>query len=411
MKRKYFSSAAAFLTAMSLAAGSASVSASAEDAMKFVAIGDSITAGYSPDDTLAASYAEMVSSYYGGELVSFAQNGLTSAGLLEQLSDPTVQSEIASADVVFVTIGGNDILHMVLNNDYIDAAQYDSMDALIAALKTSTGEPNYDILTPLNIYFMKSMPTVIKECRANIAAIAEQLKSVTDAQIVFQTVYNPMDCDADDTALAVSGSMEMLSNNVNKFLEGVENNTAFPIGQCVNGAIRDLTDVTVVDSFQLMYDHGYYYTRIDDVDVHPNNAGHLVMAESIIQALGISETGSENGTKLRAAYTADGAENTLSGVNAALDESIRSRVLRNSYGDTDANGSVDLNDAADALSIYAANGAGAEPPVTGVNAEAADGNQDGSVDLDDAALMLGYYAERGAECFSGTFMEYAAGKK
>lgn len=412
MKRKYFSSAAAMLTALTLAAGTCSLPASAEDGMKIVALGDSITRGYSPDGTLIASYADIVSGYYGAELTNLAEDGLTSAGLLEQLSDASVQSAVADADVVLVTVGGNDVLQLVLNNDYIDASQYDNMDQLIAAMKTESGAPNWNgILLPLQSYLNSVMPEAIAQYRSNIAAIAEQLKSITDAELVFQTVYNPMDCDLDDSALAVSGSMNILTANVTSYLEGKENNTLFPVGQCINGAVRDLEGVTVVDTYQDFYDHGVYYTCIEAVDVHPNNKGHLVIAESVIQALGIAETGSENGTVMRSVYAGSGAENTLAAVNSAYNDSIMVRSLKNSYGDVDADGRVDLADVTDALAIYSANGASIEAPVTGVNALAADGNRDGAVDLNDASLMIGYYAEVGAESFSGTFMEYAELKK
>lgn len=411
MKKNNLKRAAAILAAISLMMSAVPTEASAEESMSIVALGDSITTGYSKDGTLIASYAEMVSDYYGAELTSFAQDGLTSSGLLEQLSDVSVQAAVAEADVVLVTIGGNDILQLVLNNDYIDATQYESMNQLISGLKTESGAPNYAVLTPFNLYLTKTMPGVIANFRSNVAAIAEQLKASTNAKIVFQTVYNPMDCDADDTDLAVSGSMEILSSNVNKFLEGIADNTAFPKGQCVNGAIRDLTGVTVVDTFQTVYDHGYYYTDIKMVDVHPNSIGHLAIAETIMDALALPETGAENGTKLRLAYTASGAEKTLGNIDSALNDSIMGKVMKNSYGDVDANGAVEIADATSVLSIYAANGAGTESPITGVNAQAADADQNGTVDISDATLVLGYYAAKGANAFDGTFMEYAEQNK
>ena len=408
MKKIHIGRAAAMLTALTLAAGSASITAEAEDGIKVVALGDSITTGYSSDGTLIASYAEIVSSYYGAELVNYAQDGFTSTDLVNQLSDDAVQADIASADVVLVTIGGNDILHLVLNNEYLDATQYSTMYELIAAMKTESGAPDWTVLLPLQQYLNNAMPAAISQYRSNVALIAEQLKSLTDGRIVFQTVYNPMDCDADDTPLASSGSMEILTTNVTGYLEGKQDNTVFPLGQCVNGAIRDLQDVIVVDTYQTFLDHGVYYTNINDVDVHPNNRGHLVIAESVIQALDIAETGSENGALMRKVYTSTDAESTLSSVAAELNDSIMVRAMKNAYGDVNADTKVDLDDASGTLSIYAAVGAGAESPITGLNAQAADGNQNGTVGLDDATLMLSYYAEFSSMLFSGTFMEYAA---
>ena len=94
-----------------------------------------------------------------------------------------------------------------------------------------------------------------------------------------------------------------------------------------------------------------------------------------------------------------------------MNDSILGKVLKNSFGDVDANGAVEIADATSALSIYAANGASVDPPVTGVNAQAADADQNGTVDIADATLVLGYYAAKGANIFDGTFPEYAAQNK
>ena len=407
MKKKYFGSMAAFLTlaAMTMNAVSAPVTADAASGEVMVALGDSITTGYSKDGTLIASYAELVSSYYNAELVNLAEDGATTANLLTKLSDASVQQTVAGADVILVTIGGNDIMQPVLNNDYINTSQYDTMIELINGMS----DQGLMLQTALNVYLSRTMPDVIAECNSNIEQIAAQLRSLNgNAEIVFQTVYNPMDLDADNTALATSGSMELLSTYVTNYLEGMENNILYETG--INETIRGLQGVTVVDSYQALFDHAYYYTGISAVDVHPNSIGHLVIAESMIAAMQRAEDGKENGTLMRAAYTGSGAEQTLSGVNAALNESILGSVLKNSYGDVDANGTVDLADASAALGLYASEAAGSEPSVTGVNAQAADGNQDGKIDLADASDMLGYYAANAAGAFSGSFGDYIAQK-
>lgn len=409
MKKKYFGSMAAFLTLAAMTANSvaAPVTADAAESDVIVALGDSISTGYSKDGTLIASYADIVSSYYNAELVNLAEDGATSSELLEKLSDPNVQQTVAGADVILITIGGNDIMQPVLNNDYIDATQHSTMAELIAAMRAQGDLAG----TFLNFYLDSTMPDAIATCSSNIEQIASQLRSLnSSAEIVFQTVYNPMDldADADSTDLAVSGSMEMLSTYVKKYLEGLDGNTVYGVG--INDTIRGLQGVTIADSYQALYDRAFYYTGIHNVDVHPNSIGHLVIAETVISSMQHAEDGRENGTLMRAAYTGSGAEQTLSGVNAALNESIMARSLKNSYGDVDADGSVNLADASAALGLYASEAAGAEPAVTGVNAQAADGNQDGKVDLADASDMLGYYASNAAGAFSGTFADYIAQK-
>ncbi len=412
MTKKHLSRSAAFLTALTLLSGSLSVTANAEDRLKIVVLGDSISTGYSVDDTLTGSYADIVATYYGADVTSFAQDGFTSADLLAQLSDSTVLSAVAEADVVLVTIGGNDILQPVLKNDVVDATQYKDMHQLIAELGG-----DLMLVTAMNSYLSKTMPAAITQFRENVVQIADKLKANANGEIVFQTVFNPMDCDADNTPLATSGSMETFSSNVKKFLEGVPNNTIYVEGKCVNGAIRDLTDVTVIDTYDLLFDRGYYYTRIFNVDVHPNNRGHLVIAEAIIRALNLPETGNENAHAMRAAYTytestdKTTANATLASVNADFNATIADRIVNKNYvyGDVDANGVVEIADAAAALNIYSSQAAGMTPTVAEINIPSADGNRDGIIDMADASSMLLYYAGITAGTYSSTYDEFVAG--
>lgn len=408
MKNRTLKYAAAFASVI-LGMTSMAFDASADDAMKIVALGDSITNGYSMDGSLIASYPQLVSSYYGAELVNFAEDSMTSAELLSKISDPAVQSEIADADIVLITIGGNDIMKPVLNNEFIDASKYNTMTELIAAIKAESDKDLFysiALQTKLNSF----MPDAIKNCNANIQQLSEQLSSMTSARIVFQTLYNPMDLKNDNTALASSGSMTVLCANVNSYLEGKPDNTLYPIDGGVNDIIRGLTGSLIVDTFETFADHSYFYTHIKNVDVHPNSKGHLAIAESIIETLDIPETGSECGTLIRRAYTLSGAENTLAGVAPAINDGILGRVLKNSYGDVDADGAVNINDATAALTIYASNAVGKAPEITGVNALAADSNKDGSVNIEDATLILEYYSGKAAGIISGTFDDFVAGK-
>lgn len=402
MKKKRLKYAAALLTAAALSTAAFPVTASADDGMKIVAIGDSITNGYSMDGSLIASYPQLVSSYYGAELVNFSEDGMTSEGLLAKLSDANVQSEIASADIVLVTIGGNDIMKPVLNNEYVDASKYSTMAELIAGMKAQ-GELTTFLMQQ---YLNSVMPEAIKNCNSNMQEISSQLSSMTSGKVVIQTVYNPMDLDGDDTSLAGSGSMTALSSNVENYLEGRPNNTIYPENSGVNDIIRNLVGPSIVDTFNTFMDHSYFYTHINNVDVHPNSKGHLAIAESVIETLNLPETGNENGTLMRRAYTNSGAEETLAGVNSSINDGILGRVLKNSYGDVDADGKVDISDATSILSIYAQNAAQLTPEITGVNAIAADANKDEKVGIDDALIVLQYYAERAAGIFDGTFEQY-----
>jgi lysophospholipase L1-like esterase len=373
-----------------------------ENSLTIVALGDSITAGNGTD----ASYAQLVSDYYGATLVNYGQQDATSTSLLEQLDDASLQQTVASADIILVTIGSNDIMQAVLSNQYVDASQYSTMSALIAAMKEQANADAW-FTYRFSLYLDQVMPDVIATCRSNLEQIASQLRAQNgSADIVFQTLYNPMDLTGDTayTSLASSGSMTVLSSNVLKYLEGKEGNTIYPDG--VNDTIRELPDVTVVDSYTLLSEHAYSYTNISSLDANPNAIGQLALAAETLEQLQRSETETDDGMVLRTVYASSGAVGILPDVDAELNDRVMRYCVTNGYGDVDANGTVEIADASAALELYACAGAGTTSSIVGVDALAADANGDGSVDLMDAAMILRYYAESAAGLYSGTFTAY-----
>jgi len=75
----------------------------------YVALGDSITTGYGlPED--ARSFAEIISESNGYALINHAVDGNTASGILAQMKNPAVLADIAKADLITITCGGNDLL-------------------------------------------------------------------------------------------------------------------------------------------------------------------------------------------------------------------------------------------------------------------------------------------------------------
>ena len=75
----------------------------------YVALGDSITTG----DGLAGSeqaFPEIVAEETGYDLTNLAVSGATSQDLLETLSDDRASDAVEGADLITITIGGNDLM-------------------------------------------------------------------------------------------------------------------------------------------------------------------------------------------------------------------------------------------------------------------------------------------------------------
>ena len=87
--------------------------------LKAVGLGDSIAKGYSADkETAIQSYGELAAESIAGEqgreyeVVNYAKNGLDSERMnTEILTQEQILSDIREADIIFITVGSNDLLN------------------------------------------------------------------------------------------------------------------------------------------------------------------------------------------------------------------------------------------------------------------------------------------------------------
>ena len=105
---------AAVVTAFAVLACMQSVSA--ETAENITVLGDSISTGYGLDDD-ELSYCGYLQEYFDADLDNFAKDGRQTAELIEQLeNDADVRSSVEQADLICVSIGGNDVLQIFLDS-------------------------------------------------------------------------------------------------------------------------------------------------------------------------------------------------------------------------------------------------------------------------------------------------------
>lgn len=76
----------------------------------YVALGDSISSGYGLKEE-EQMFTQQVANQNDFQLTSLAQNGETSETLLQRLNDPEAAASVAQADVITITIGGNDLMN------------------------------------------------------------------------------------------------------------------------------------------------------------------------------------------------------------------------------------------------------------------------------------------------------------
>lgn len=144
--------------------------------IRYVALGDSIAYGYGLEDREEQSYVSLIRKHlekkYDSVFVSnFGCNGMRSDELLAILTDPEKElynkyrATIRHADIVTISIGSNDLLHLIkLDTD---------MEDLIA-----NGEEMFD--------------EACRDFRGNFPRIIKEILAINpDVKIYADNIYNP----------------------------------------------------------------------------------------------------------------------------------------------------------------------------------------------------------------------------
>lgn len=237
-------------------------------------LGDSIAAGYGlegytstdnyscPDsyaNTLDAKYTADLAETYSHEMQNFSVSGATSADLLELLNSGKLDSALAETDAVVVSIGGNDLLGNI----------YPIISSLgITPENQSINIEDIDILSLLGqiATLEENVQDSLSGFEANLKEIAVILNDKSEGDIYIQTLYNPFE-NFTDISLVTDFSESTLTE-----FNGIINDNS------VNGyKVIDIAADFVGKCEEL--------TRIGEIDIHPNEAGHKVIAEAVDEAL------------------------------------------------------------------------------------------------------------------------------
>ena len=266
---------------------------------KYLALGDSITAGYGlstgEDGTPAEkSFAQQVAEKNGYTLTNLAESGETTATLLAKLSgqaeDAAVNQAFAAAlpeaDVITITIGGNDLMGALYTYlaDAYNAANSTQMTAeeIVAAI---TGGDLTTRLALLNFAagvlpgFMTSeeLTGALTEMGTRfIQIIATIQKANPEAQIIVANQYNPYSHAAEGSTLS------QVTAIVSAFEEGVK---ALNTKMAAASAQVRYTVADVYTAFQGAQQNPCNASfAAMDLDFHPNAYGHSLIAE-VVNAL------------------------------------------------------------------------------------------------------------------------------
>ena len=206
----------------------------ANGALHYVVLGDSIAQGsgvYNRDD---ACYGRIVANTNGYTYANYGVNGLRSWDLIELLKTPAVAADLAKADIVSVSIGGNDYLQQDLPKDI-----------------TQTAQGNYKIINDIQDNF-----------RGYFAEIVRMIRELNpDAALFVQTLYNPQ----------YGALREIYGMATSRINEGITDYLADNPGAFY-----------LVDTVPVMEGHPEY---IAADTIHPSAVGNVALARLLLQRL------------------------------------------------------------------------------------------------------------------------------
>lgn len=238
---------------------------------KMLFLGDSIATGfglegYNNGRENCNSYANKLANEYDKELnglcetsmENLAIDGQTSGELLEDLKNGVYDKNLKDADAIILSIGGNDLLAVIW--DFI-------ANELDIDFKDSTPEDQQNNFSEI-IQSITSLDSKINnnlsEFDFNFSQIAKNIKEKSDGVLVVQTLYNPFD------QLELEQIREFIAKKIktlNSYIESHKND---------EGA-----QYIVADVYSEFYGKGNELTRINSMDIHPNQEGHNVISQCI----------------------------------------------------------------------------------------------------------------------------------
>ncbi len=310
--------------------------------VKAIFMGDSIATGYGLEN-IEDSYFYQVSHEKNYHALNYAVDGHKSTDLLSRLksSDP-MREDIRTSDVLFISIGGNDLIGL-----FLGASTTQLMDIL-----SKGGESAY-------------VKTAINMMTNNLNAIVSEIRGLNaDCTIIFQTQYNP---------LYAHPSYKAFADKVDNF-SPLFNNLFYSLAE----KNENVYVADVYTAFDNYYDTQKSYDIIQSDGIHPSVKGHALIRDVLLQKV----------TELE--------EADVIPTTPTLPET-RHYLL----GDCDGNAKVNILDATTIQKNLAGLGDFDE-----VGKLCADANLDGSVNVKDVTAIQKYLAGLTPDSLIDSLIEY-----
>ena len=257
--------------------------------VKYLALGDNITTGTGLNEGEPA-FPEILTERNGWKTTNKAVNGMTSEDLLAQVTSGELDNAIDNANVITITMGGNDmmfLLYQLVVDSYNALYDPDITTADVILIMNNSEDPRWMDLALVTLNILNGdeasgIPS-FPECdafKASIDAFSANMKGVMDyirgmnpdATVIVPTQYNPYQ--------NFTGLFEVIASSVNS--GAAKLNAAITSGAKANGYV-------VVDVFTTFKNSDETLCNATanplNMDFHPNARGHEVIADRIQSVL------------------------------------------------------------------------------------------------------------------------------
>ena len=201
----------------------------------YLSLGDSLAVGQMPDNSLKKSYGDYIKDYLEDRniLTDLLNDINNNKKIKEGKKEITIKNALIKADIVTVSIGGNDLLYKLNLSSSLDITEFD------------------------DIY------SYVDEVIGDINKLLFELRKNCKEQIIVLGLYNPFTSFSPKLA-----------------------NTVEPVLSYANLKIQDLTkkyDMTFVDMHDMFLANPSYLPTY--LEIHPTASGYRAMSKKIISAI------------------------------------------------------------------------------------------------------------------------------
>lgn len=260
--------------------------------LHIVVLGDSIAKGYGLEDEESQCYGAIVAKKAKATIENYGINGQKSWELLERIQQGEYDEAIGNADVIFLSIGSNDLLRPFLVEVAKSFGVEGEYSQLYARLEDKFME-NGNIKQQEVLAGIRNLKKTLEEneeilsyCtqfEENLEQIIQEIRTRNSQAILYvNNIYNPyrfVDFSY--------GVVDLL--NVYQLTE--------PYIRAINGGFDpDSEEYRLVSLYSVFQKNGYTNVNVDSLenlsidnfDPHPNELGHLKIAEKILEVMDIT---------------------------------------------------------------------------------------------------------------------------